>query len=405
MRLCHSSILIFTCFTCLGLYPHRASTATSNLASSEIAQASSTISVLQTFLIRGSQGADVKGLQTELKHLGYYDDEIDGLYGQNTQNAVVQFQKFRNLNRTDGLADLTTRQSIKTAAAEKNFFAASSVSTLAQTTQPQPSPTQSSPTQSSPTQSSQRGFIWWSLLGLGIIGTIGALLFLVKWFGQSKVESKSTNTEFRASSSGNKNQVKQPSPELQNNSNPQQENHVSVISPQTPKTSITTSVLPPETTSRLAKLSIIDELIQDLRSSDRTKRRKAIWSLGQQGDSRAIQPLVDLMIDADSQQRSLILASLAEINARALKPMNRALAISLQDESPQVRQNAIRDLTRVYDMMTQMSQMLAHAVEDQDADVQNTAKYALNQMNKMRVLPNQPSLPEDNRKKPEQKKL
>ncbi|MBE9199317.1 MULTISPECIES: peptidoglycan-binding protein [unclassified Nodularia (in: cyanobacteria)] len=399
MRPCHSSILIFTCFTCLGFYPHRASTATSNLASPEIAQASSTISALPTFLIPGSQGTEVKGLQTKLKDLGYYDDAIDGLYGKNTQNAVVQFQRFRNLKRTDGYADVTTRQSLKAAAAEKNFFAASSVDTLAQAEQPQ-----AEQPQAEQPQPSQRGFLWWSLLGLGILGSIGALLFLLRWYRQSKVESQSTTTEFKASSPGHKNQTKQPSPELQNNSTPQ-ENHVSVINPQTGKTSIPTSVLPPETTSRLAKLSIIDELIQDLRSSDRTKRRKAIWSLGQQGDSRAIQPLVDLMIDADSQQRSLILASLAEINARALKPMNRALAISLQDESPQVRQNAIRDLTRVYDMMTQMSQMLAHALEDQDADVQTTAKYALNQMNKMRVLPNQPSLPEDHRKKPEQKKL
>ncbi|HYW21614.1 MAG TPA: peptidoglycan-binding protein [Nodularia sp. (in: cyanobacteria)] len=399
MRLCHSSILIFTCFTCLGFYPHRASKATSNLPSPEVAQASSTISAVQTFLIRGSQGAEVKGLQTELKHLGYYADEVDGVYGQNTQNAVVLFQRFRNLNRTDGLADLTTRQSLKAAAAEKNFFAASSVSTLAQTTPPQPS----EPQPSEP-QPSQGGVIWWSLLGLGILGSIGALLFLLRWFSQSKVESKSTTTEFRTASPDHKTQIKQPSPEWQNNSKPQ-DNNAPVISPQTPKKSTPTSVLPPDTTSRLAKLSIIDELIQDLRSSDRTKRRKAIWSLGQQGDSRAIQPLVDLMIDADSQQRSLILASLAEINARALKPMNRALAISLQDESPQVRQNAIRDLTRVYDMMTQMSQMLAHALEDQDADVQTTAKYALNQMNKMRVLPNQSSLPEDNRKQPDQKKL
>ncbi len=76
--------------------------------------------------------------------------------------------------------------------------------------------------------------------------------------------------------------------------------------------------------------------------------------------------MVDLMIDADSQQSSLILAALAEIGIRTLKPMNRALAVSMQDESPQVRQNAICDLARVYDMMGQMSQILRHAVEDTD---------------------------------------
>ncbi|MDB9317555.1 MULTISPECIES: peptidoglycan-binding protein [Cyanophyceae] len=394
MRLCHSSILIFTCFTCLGFYPHRASTATSNLASLEIAQASSTTPTIESILIPGSRGADVKRLQTKLKDLGYYNSEIDGLYGPNTQNAVLQFQKIRNLRRTDGVADLTTRNSLQTFWSEKNPVFASSISTVSETDVPE----------TEPPQQSQRGFIWWSLLGLGILGSVGALLFGVKLLGQSKGDSISTTSEFTASGSDKKARRKPPVPEVENLSDPQ-ENHVSVSSPQTAKPSVTTAVLPPEMTSRLTKLSIVDQLIQDLRSHDRSKRRKAIWNLGQQGDSRAIQPLVDLMINADSQQRSLILAALAEINARALRPMNRALAISLQDESPQVRQNAIRDLTRVYDMMSQMSQMLAHAVEDSDADVQTTAKYALTQMNQLRVLPNQQSLPEDHHTQPEQRKL
>lgn len=142
----------------------------------------------------------------------------------------------------------------------------------------------------------------------------------------------------------------------------------------------------PEIAGKLTKVNIIDELVSDLRSPDPNKRRKAIWDLGQQGDSRAIQPLVDLLIDADSQQRSLILGALSEIGTRTLKPMNRALAISLQDESPEVRQNAIRDLTRVYDMMTQLSQMLYHATEDPDPNVQATARYALSQFNRLRSL-------------------
>ena len=150
-----------------------------------------------------------------------------------------------------------------------------------------------------------------------------------------------------------------------------------------------TELLPPDTTSRLTKVNIVDELVIDLRSSDPNQRRKAIWDLGQQGDSRAIQPLVDMMIDADSQQRSMILAALSEIGTRTLKPMNRALAISLQDESPEVRQNAIRDLTRVYDLMAQVSQMLCHAAQDSDPQVQATAKYALSQMSKIRALPGQ----------------
>jgi hypothetical protein len=141
------------------------------------------------------------------------------------------------------------------------------------------------------------------------------------------------------------------------------------------------SALPLQTTTRLPNLDAIDELVQDLQEPDPKKRRKAIWSLAQKGDSRAMKPLVDLMLDSDSQERSLILEALSQISIRTLKPMNQALAVSLQDKNPQVRKNAIRDLTRIYDLMSQISQMLRHAMDDSDADVQETAKWALNQLN------------------------
>lgn len=137
-------------------------------------------------------------------------------------------------------------------------------------------------------------------------------------------------------------------------------------------------------TTRLAKINIVDELIRDLRSPDPKKRHKIIWELGQRGDTRAVQPLVDLMIDSDSKQRSLILSSLSEIGTRTLKPLGRALAISLQDESPEVRKNAIRDLTRVYDLVAQISHLLHQASEDPDHDVQETARWALGQLNRIR---------------------
>ncbi|MBF2050906.1 MAG: HEAT repeat domain-containing protein [Elainella sp. C42_A2020_010] len=140
-------------------------------------------------------------------------------------------------------------------------------------------------------------------------------------------------------------------------------------------------------TTRLAKVDIVQALIADLHHSDVAKRRKAIWELGQRGDSRAIQPLVDLLVDADSQQRSLILAAIAEISTRALKPMNRALLISLQDESADVRKNAIRDMTRIYDLITQVSQLVQYAASDTDAEVQETARWALGQLNRLRALP------------------
>lgn len=141
------------------------------------------------------------------------------------------------------------------------------------------------------------------------------------------------------------------------------------------------------TTSKLAKIDIVDELIQDLRISDPTQRHKAIWELGQRGDTRAVQPLIDLLVDSDSKQHSLILSALSEIGVRTLKPMTRALAISLQDENAEVRKNAIRDLTRMYDGVAQLSHLLHNATNDSDPDVRDTAGWALGQLNRIRSLP------------------
>ena len=138
-------------------------------------------------------------------------------------------------------------------------------------------------------------------------------------------------------------------------------------------------------TVRMAKPSVMDALVHHLRSEDPTQRQKAIWELGQRGDSRAVQPLVDLLLDSDSQQRGLVLSALSEISTRTLNPVSRALAISLQDENADVRKNAIRDLTRVYDLLTNVSQLLQSACEDPDTEVQETAKWALGQINRIKA--------------------
>ncbi|MEO1094941.1 MAG: HEAT repeat domain-containing protein [Cyanobacteria bacterium J06638_28] len=146
-----------------------------------------------------------------------------------------------------------------------------------------------------------------------------------------------------------------------------------------------TTTSPKPATPRLARVNIIDELIQDLEDPDPTIRRKAIWELGQRGNSAAVTPLVGLMIKVDSHEQSLILAALAEISTQTLKPLNRALAVSLQNENPEVRKNAIRDLTRIYDLMGQAGRILGHATSDEDADVRQTANWALNQLDRMRL--------------------
>ncbi|NJN20889.1 MAG: HEAT repeat domain-containing protein [Leptolyngbya sp. RL_3_1] len=154
----------------------------------------------------------------------------------------------------------------------------------------------------------------------------------------------------------------------------------SPIQPVTPS-----SALAPETTTKLVPVNIVDELVQDLQNPDPAQRRKAIWELGQRGNSAAVQPLSRLMLDADSKERSLILAALAEISTQTLKPMNRALALSLQDENPEVRKNAIRDLTRIYDLMGQAGTLLSHAASDSDPEVRQTASWAMDQLNRMRL--------------------
>jgi hypothetical protein len=315
-----------------------------------------------------SDESEVKVVQLQLKALGYYRDKIDGQYSQTTQKAVADFQRGRRLNRQDGIADSTTRISLERAL--KNA--------LTGTTKCPPANNPISPVNPHP-QVAQRNLIKskYSLLiagVLGVSGIIGAILFLKHRLSLGE--------------------------QLQDSTIPSEKLLVSSHHTSTPfllePASTPAPELPITKTSLLAQLNVVEGLIQELASTDPIKRRLAIWNLGQQGDSRAVQPLIDLMPSVDSQQRSLILSALAEICARTLKPMKRALAISMQDSSSQVRQNAIRDLLRICDMMGQMSYILRHGLEDVDPDVQATARYALNHMNHFRiVIDPQTDLPEN----------
>lgn len=51
----------------------------------------------------GSRGNEVRQIQTKLKQLGYYNGSIDGIYGSDTQKAVISFQKNCGL-KADGIA-------------------------------------------------------------------------------------------------------------------------------------------------------------------------------------------------------------------------------------------------------------------------------------------------------------
>lgn len=353
MKLYLSSILILSCVFSFGWCPKGA------IASDALL---STNNSIPTALTPNTKSTEVQVLQVQLKALGYYNNVIDGHYGINTQNGVIQFQKAQGLKRIDGVADSTTRIAINKVLAGQNKS----------TSAPTPIPASKAPP-----QASKMNYIWWSLIGVGGLGSIAALLY---W--QNRLKQTQTIQQEEISTPKLLSAAKTDSLEL------------SQQSPDPEPVTLSAKLLPPAKTTVLNKLDPVEELIKDLRSSDPIKRKKAIWTLGQQGDSRAIQPLLDLMIDADSQQHGLILSALTEIELRIIKPMNRALAVSIQHDSPQVRQNAIRDLARIYDMMGQMSQILRHAMEDTDGDVQTTAKYALNHLNRMRIFSEQQPLPE-----------
>ena len=51
----------------------------------------------------GSRGDEVRRIQKKLKQAGYYNGSIDGIYGSNTQKAVINFQKSCGLT-ADGVA-------------------------------------------------------------------------------------------------------------------------------------------------------------------------------------------------------------------------------------------------------------------------------------------------------------
>lgn len=51
----------------------------------------------------GSRGTEVKQIQTKLKSWGYYDGDVDGVYGSKTFEAVKSFQRKNGLT-VDGIA-------------------------------------------------------------------------------------------------------------------------------------------------------------------------------------------------------------------------------------------------------------------------------------------------------------
>ena len=137
----------------------------------------------------------------------------------------------------------------------------------------------------------------------------------------------------------------------------------------------------------LSQADLVSELIFDLQVEDRNVRHKTIGELAQKGDSRAMTPLVELMIEADFQERNLILEAMTQITSLTLQPLNQVPILSLEVENSQAKQDAIRDLTKVYELMSQVTKRLSKIINDSDQQVQKTAKWALNQLKQMPKTP------------------
>ncbi|MGK7893419.1 MAG: hypothetical protein AB4372_07295 [Xenococcus sp. (in: cyanobacteria)] len=146
-----------------------------------------------------------------------------------------------------------------------------------------------------------------------------------------------------------------------------------------------TVIVPPHVVS--PPLDVVPKLIQELQKGDREITSQTIKKLSQSGDSRAMIPLVEFLIEADTQQRSLILEAMSKISIGLLKPMNQALILSLGDEDSVVKQNAIRDLTRMYEITSQVTEKLSQTINNSEEKLPETTQWALQQLKQMPETP------------------
>jgi len=411
-----STLVLLTCLSVLSV------PATQTKSAAQTLMAQSAQGAVDSFngLGIGSRGEPVRQLQRRLTEANYYSGPIDGLYGLETQRAVVALQRASDIEDT-GTLNEATWQALESgaqvsAANEFEFKAgeaddpaiAQPVESEAESGFPAVEETAIAPAvEAEPAGSIKPVFA----LGLGLVallGSFGVGFFMANrskhdesWdssdpdavgvdpaFVKNSAVPMATNSALSAGAQGaqvNSQPVSQPIVDRQyidnkvGNRAASVQQNAPVLNPGYSQNYNQVSATGP-----LSPVDVIEGLIGELRNPDPARRRKAIWELGQRGNSMAVQPLVDAMPNADSKEKSLLLAALSEIGIRSLRPMNRAMAIAFQDPNPEVRKNAIRDLSRVYDLVVQISHMLGHAAEDEDAEVRQTATWALDKLNHIR---------------------
>ncbi len=79
----------------------------------------------------GSSGSEVRSIQTRLTELGYFSGKVDGIFGSQTKNAVIKFQKDYGLT-ADGIVGSNTLKALKLKSqSSPNKFTQSEISLLA----------------------------------------------------------------------------------------------------------------------------------------------------------------------------------------------------------------------------------------------------------------------------------
>lgn len=90
---------------------------------------------VETLSQMGSRGTEVKQIQTKLRDLGYYSGSIDSVFGTQTKNAVLRFQRAKGLT-ADGIAGTKTLKALGlgNAVGGQGGFSSADVSLLARVT-------------------------------------------------------------------------------------------------------------------------------------------------------------------------------------------------------------------------------------------------------------------------------
>lgn len=78
----------------------------------------------------GSRSEEVKSIQSVLKSKGYYKGSIDGIFGTQTKNAVIAFQKAKGL-KADGIAGEKTLKALGIKGNDKGGYSSSDYDLLA----------------------------------------------------------------------------------------------------------------------------------------------------------------------------------------------------------------------------------------------------------------------------------